>query len=221
MLASLRAGSGDRVRQSFVLIQQLRQMEAAGESANEEILKIQKGLFFVSLYASLEFTLTNAVSEFLSALQTSAVEPRQYRVGLLPTLLNREFNAVTGSSKKTNWDHKRSLIERVFSQNACTIDNDIFPAESTNISADHFQTIWNQLEIPGDPLPPGVNPWTVNEIKEHRNAIAHGREKAATIGSRFTLTALEDRHRTVESICAYTVMSFEEHLSQRTFLAVP
>ena len=107
------------------------------------------------------------------------------------------------------------------SPTACAIDNDIFPAESTNISADHFQVIWNQLEIPGSALPPGVNPWTVNEIKEHRNAIAHGRERAATIGSRFTLTALEDRHRAVEAICAYTVISFEEHLAQRTFLAVP
>lgn len=219
MFASLRAGSSDRVRQSFVIIQHLRHLEAAGGSSNEENLKIQKGLLFVSLYASLEFTLTNAVSEFLSALQATAVSPNRYRINLLPTLLNREFNAVTGSSRKTNWDNKRRLIQRIFSPDACTIDNDIFPAESTNISAGHFQAIWNHFEIPGNALPPGVNPWTINEIKEHRNAIAHGREKAATIGSRFTLAALEDRHRTVEGICAYTVISFEEHLAQRTFLS--
>lgn len=221
MLASLRAGSDDRVRQTFLLIQQLRQLETADDAANKEILKIQKGLLFVSLYAALEFTLTNAVSEFLSALQSSAVEPKQYRLVLLPTLLNREFNAVTGSSKLKSWANKRSLIERVFSPDACTIDSDIFPAESTNISADHFQAIWNQLGIPGSPLPPDVDYWAVNEIKNHRNAIAHGRETAATIGSRFTLTVLEKRHRTVELICAHTVISFEEHLTQRTFLASP
>jgi len=221
MLASLRVGSGDRIRQTFVLLQQLRRMETTDNTANDEIVKVQKGMLFVSLYASIEFTLTNAVSEFLSSLQSSATEAKRYRPGLLPTLLNREFNAVTSSSRRKTWDHKRRLMQHVFSQNACTIDNDIFPAESTNISADHFQVIWSQLEIPGSPLPPGVNPWIVNEIKEHRNAIAHGREKAATIGSRFTLTALEDRHRAVESICAYTVTSFEDHLTERTYLSAP
>ena len=221
MLASLRSGSGDRVHQSFVLLQHLRQLESLGVEGNEELVKTQKGMFFISLYASLEFTLTNAVADFLSELQKSAQEPSRYRIGLLPTILNREFNAVAGSSRRTNWNHRRSLFERFISSNPCTIDNDVFPAESTNISADHFQAIWSQLEIPGNAMPPGVNPWTINEIKEHRNAVAHGREKAVTIGSRFTLTALEDRHRAVEAICAHTVLSFEEHLAKKTFLAVP
>ncbi len=221
MLASLRSGSADRVHESFILIHHLKQLEAA-DAKNSEVMKTQKGLFFVSLYASLEFTLTSAVSEFLSALQECASEPRTYRTGLLPTLLDREFKAVaSGSSSRRAWEHKRNLIQRLFSNSACSIENDIFPAESKNISANHFHTIWRQLEIPGDPLPFGVNPWAINEIKDHRNAIAHGRERAATIGARFTIAALEQRHRTVESICAYTVMAFEQHLENRSFLSAP
>lgn len=219
MLAALRSGSSDRVRQSSLLLQHLRQLEIAGVAGNEELLKTQKGLFFISLYASLEFTITNSVSEFLSSLQASAQAPGFYRVSLLPTLLNREFNAVLGASKRTIWNHKQNLVNRMFAGDVCTIDNDIFPTESTNISADHFQAVWSQLAIPGNPLPAGVNPWTINEIKEHRNAIAHGRERAAAIGARFSLSALEERHRIVEEVCAHTVISFEEHLSNRTFLA--
>lgn len=221
MLVSLRSGSSDRIRQSSLLLQHLRQLEAVGIAGNEELLKTQKGLLFISLYASLEFTITNSVSEFLSELQTSAQAPHTYRVSLLPTLMNREFNAVIGASKRTVWSHKQNLVNRIFANDVCAIDNDVFPTDGTNISAEHFQAVWSQLAIPGSALPPGVNPWTINEIKEHRNAIAHGRERAATIGARFSLAALEDRHRIVEEICAHTVLSFEEHILNRTFLANP
>lgn len=219
MLNSLRAGSGDRIRQSALLLQHLVNLETAVPAANEELLKTQKGMFFVTLYAALEFTLTTAVSEFLSELQSLSTAPKTYKSGLLPTLLNREFNAAFSASKRLTWTHRRSLINRVFAADPCTIDNDVFPAESTNVSADHFEEIWQQLELPGASLPPGINPWTLNEIKEHRNAIAHGREKASSIGARFTLAALDDRHRAVEAICAYTVLSFEEHLKNKSYLS--
>lgn len=221
MLASVRTGSSDRIRQSFLLLQQLKQSEAASVSTNEELFRIQKGVLFVSLYASLEFTLTTAVSDFLTALQAEAVEPGKYRIGLLPTLLNREFNAVKGASKKTLWEHKLKLVQRLCSTDACMIDNDVFPADGTNVSADHFEIIWKHFHLPGPALPQGINPWTINEIKEHRNAIAHGRERADKIGSRFTLAALEDRHNSVEALCAHIVLSFEEHLRNRTYLVTP
>lgn len=221
MLASLRSGSSDRIRQSFLLLQHLKQVDAVADPANDELIKTQKGFVFVSFYAALEFTLTTAVSDFLSYIQPAALNPGKYKPSLLPTLLNREFNAVVGASKRTAWEKKLSLVERLFSNNPCTIDNDVFPAESTNISADHFAMIWRQFSIPGSPLPTGINPWTLNEIKEHRNAIAHGRETASTIGARFTLNALEDRHRSVEAICAHTVLAFEEHLANRTFEMAP
>lgn len=221
MLASLRAASDDRIRQSFLLLQQIRRLESLNDPSVDELARVQKGMLFVSLYACLEFTLTSAVSEFLAHLQGAPAAASTYRPALLTVLLNREFSAVIDASKKSVWQHKANLVDRIFGRDACTIDNAVFPAEGTNISSDHFDSVWTHLQLPGTPLPSGVSHWHVNEIKEHRNAIAHGREKAASIGSRFSSGTLEDRHRAVQTLCTHTILTFEEHIENRTYLAVP
>lgn len=219
MLPSLRAGSDDRVRQSGLLMQQIRRLEAAADPAFEDLLKVEKGMLFVSLYASIEFTVTAAVSEFLAVLQGTPEKPLNYHPILLTVLLNREFNAVSDPAIRRRWASKASLVETIFSDALCAIDDDVFPAEGTNISLEHLQSIWLHLRIPGVPLPPEVSPWVIGEIKGHRNAIAHGREKASSIGARFSTATLESRCRDVESICAHIVMSFEEHLAKKSYLA--
>ena len=218
ILGSLHAGLSDRIRQSFIFLQHLRNLDGQGD---EELIKAQKGMMFVSLYACIEYTLTNGVSAFLSNIQLTAAPPSYYKIGLMPVLLNREFNSVLNGSKRNIWENKLNLVRRIFSTDPCTIDNDVFPADGINISADHFSIIWEQLHLTSPPLPPSVNPWLINEIKEHRNAIAHGREKAASIGARFTIALLEDRHQAVEALCTHTVMSLEEHLQERRYLMNP
>lgn len=218
MLPSVRTGSEDRIRQTSLLMQQILRLESDADPAADEILKIQKGMLFVSMYASIEFTITSAASEFLAVLQAAPAAPRNYQAALLTVILNGEFNSVSDSATKRRWASKAALVEAIFSQTPCTIDNDVFPAEGTNISLEQLNSVWQHLRLPGDSLPTGVSPWVVGEIKEHRNAIAHGRERASVIGSRFSVATLESRCRNVEAICAHIVMSFEGHLQNKSYL---
>lgn len=221
MLSSVRSGSSDRTRQSLLLLQHLKHLEALKDPANDDLLKVQKGMFFVSLYACLEYTLTTAVSEFLAKLQAAPLPAQRYQIGLLPSLLSAEFNAVSSGAKRALWENKLKLIRKVFSPDACSIDNSVFPADGINISVKHFKAIWEHLHLPGDPIPTGVSPWVIDEIKDHRNAIAHGRERAAAIGARFTIGTLEDRYNAVETLCTNTIMSVEDHLLKQTYLLPP
>ena len=50
----------------------------------------------------------------------------------------------------------------------------------------------------------------LTEIKNHRNAIAHGRERAAEIGGRFTLENLDEKRKSVEKLCRHIFESFKE-----------
>lgn len=221
MFVTLRAASDDRVRQAFLLLQQIRRLDPRVDPTVEELARVEKGMLFVSLYACIEFTLTGAVSQFLTELQNAPGLPAAYHPALLTVLLNREFNAVVDASKRTIWKNKALLIERIFGRDACTIDPAVFPADGTNISSEHFESIWKHLQLPGPPLPQGVQTWLVDEIKNHRNAIAHGREKAANIGSRFSVATLESRFRAVQTICEHTILSFEDHLAKKSFLVRP
>lgn len=219
MLASLRAASDDRVRQSFLLLQQIQRRESLADPSADELARVEKGMLFVSLYACIEYTLTNAVAEFLAHLQSAPTMPLDYIPELLPVLLNREFSAVIDSSKKNVWLHKANLVATIFSQKQCTIDSAVFPADGVNISSAHFESVWKNFKLPGTALPLGVSHWLLTEIKEHRNAIAHGREKAASIGARFSSSMLETRYRSVQALCAHVIMTFEDYIAKKSFLA--
>lgn len=174
----------DRLNQSKELISHISSLEL--DNQNSELIKIQKGYLFVSLYSSIEYTITSVVSRYLEILRQEQLKPMDYQRYLLCTVLDGKFNALVGSGKKKVWDKKKEFFDALFSSEPVDIDNSVFPTDGINISNKQIEDIWGIFHLEGTPIPEGINVWILNEIKEHRNAIAHGREKAADIGGRYT-----------------------------------
>jgi hypothetical protein len=197
----------DRVNQSKELISHIATLEISEQSS--ELLKIQKGFLFISLYSSIEYTITNVVSRFLEILQQEQLKPMEYKKYLLCTVLDNKFNSLLGSSKKNIWNKKKEFFDALFSDEPAIIDDSVFPTDGINISQKQIEDIWDIFHISGNAIPETVNTWILKEIKEHRNAIAHGREKASTIGGRYTAGTLNQRVTDVESLCFHIVSGFE------------
>lgn len=79
MFSSVTLESSDRIRQAAQQLDSIKKMEAELAGSFRELIKIQKGLFFVSLYAAIEFTITASTAQFLSALQSSPKKPLEYK----------------------------------------------------------------------------------------------------------------------------------------------
>ena len=218
MFADVLAESTDRIMQSTILLNQIRNLEKDPTSSSLDLIKIQKGLLFVSLYASVEFTLTNCCSNFLAILQGKDYIPIKYKNNLLCVLLDSEFKSVIDSGKKNTWKKKEALISGIFSVNKPAIDNTVFPADGINIGLTQLQDIWCFLHLPNPVIPEGESEWYLQDIKEHRNAIAHGRMKAAEVGQRYTFTELQKRHNFVNMLCGHIIESFSSHVINEGFL---
>lgn len=199
---------GDRLNQSKELISHISNLETDGQ--NSELIKIQKGYLFVSLYSSIEYTITNVVSRFLEILKQEQLKPMEYKKYLLCAVLDNKFNALIGSSKKKVWDKKKEFFDALFSAEPANVDDSVFPTDGINISKKQIEDIWGIFHLSGDPIPEGINTWVLNEIKDHRNAIAHGREKAADIGGRYTTSTLTQRVNDVETLCFHIVSGFKD-----------
>lgn len=197
----------DRLNQSKELLNHIANLEKSGQSP--ELLKIQKGLIFISLYSSIEYTITNVVSRFLEILKQEQLKPMEYKKYLLCAVMDDKFNALLGCSKKNVWNKKKEFFDALFSTEPASIDNTVFPTDGTNISKKQIEDIWNIFHLSGDAIPTGINTWVLNEIKNHRNAIAHGREKASVIGGRYTSGTLNQRVSDVEILCFHIVSGFE------------
>jgi len=197
----------DRLNQSKELITHISSLETVEQSS--DLLKIQKGFLFISLYSSIEYTITNVVSRFLEIVKQEELKPMEFKKYLLCTVLDNKFNALLGSSKKTLWNKKKELFDALFSSEPALIDDSVFPTDGINISQKQIEDIWEIFHLSGDAIPIGINTWILGEIKDHRNAIAHGREKAATIGGRYTAQTLTQRVADVEALCFHIVSGFE------------
>jgi hypothetical protein len=197
----------DRLNQSKELIAHISSLETVEQST--DLLKIQKGFLFVSLYSSIEYTITTVVSRFLELVKQEELKPMEFKRYLLCTVLDDKFNALLDSSKKTVWNKKKELFDALFSSEPAIIDNSVFPTDGINISEQQIKDIWQIFHLSGDAIPTDVNAWILKEIKDHRNAIAHGREKAANIGGRYTAQTLTQRVADVEKLCFHIVSGFE------------
>lgn len=218
MFDDVLAESTERIMQSTILLNQIRNLEKDSEISSLDLVKVQKGMFFVSLYASIEFTLTRCCSNFLAILHGKGYLPIKYKNNLLCVLLDPEFKAVTDGSKKTIWKKKEALITRIFSMDKPIIDNTVFPTDGTNIGLTQLQDVWNFLHLPGPVIPEGESQWYLQDIKEHRNAVAHGRVKAAEVGQRYTFAELEKRHNFVNMLCGHIIESFSSQVRTEGYL---
>lgn len=206
----------DRLNQSKELIAHISNLEIHNQ--NSELIKIQKGYLFVSLYSSIEYTITSVVSKYLEILKQENLKPMDYQRYLLCAVLNGKFNALAECGKKKIWNKKKEFFDALFSSEPIDIDDSVFPTDGMNISQKQIEDIWGIFHLDGEPLPEDVNAWILNEIKDHRNAIAHGREKAASIGGRYTFSELSQRVLDIEKICFHIVSGFRESSNTKSYI---
>jgi hypothetical protein len=210
----------DRIRQSKDLLELVKILEPQDEYIDSEIFKIQKGFLFVSLYSSLEFTLVSVVGRYLELLKQQPKKPMEYRKYLLCTILNANLSSVRDCSKKNLWSKKADLFDSLFSDEEALIDDSIIPTDGVNISHKQVQDVWKLFHLSGDPLPTSVNILLLNEIKDHRNAIAHGRKKALDVGARYTTSTLTEKERAIEGLCFHILETFKSSFENKEYLKV-
>lgn len=206
----------NRLRQSKNIIKIITDLEK--EKIESELIKTQKGLLFVLLYGSIEYALTASVSTYISLINKDPQEILKYKKYFLAVILNSELESIRDCGKKSLWDKKSHLFETLFSDERVNINETIFPTDGINISSKHFADIWKTLHLELPILPETVNAFILQEIKENRNSISHGRLKASEIGSRYTTSELSAKEHDVESICLHVTSTMKTSFEKRLYL---
>jgi hypothetical protein len=57
-----------------------------------------------------------------------------------------------------------------------------------------------------------------NALRERRNAVAHGRESAAKVGERYTISELENIYQAADEIVTSFTLSLKDHCVAKRFL---
>ena len=180
-------------------------------------MKIMKGLFYVHLYAAFEKTVNEIFETALSLISSKCIKNNH----LSPTLLSIALSDKMKSLKDGGYSKILIKSSEIFSESS---SNKVVPINETIFSS-QLQNAWVKT-ITEISIILGINDFsfeprvraTIDEIVDKRNAVAHGRDSASTIGERYRANVLRDKMVIVSSAAQQFIIAVEEHCAAKKYI---
>lgn len=172
-----------------------------------------KGLVFVQLYAVYEYTVRESVSSAFAAATGHAMPTNQLWREMIALALDADFMAISDLKRRGSWARRLQLLERSESAAPAVFDQLEFPDDGSHYRPAQLETLWMLLGIKQPVVSEPKHRGRINELVQHRNAIAHGRDTADTIGGRFSDADIQERINDLQGICLHILQTIEDHCS--------
>lgn len=171
-----------------------------------------RGLLFVELYGTYEYTVTRVVQAALDTMRRESLSYGDMRRSVLAVVLDAQFDSAAKSGRDRLWEQRMALLEAVDDDGPpAEFRDDVFPSDGSHYRVRQLATIWQVLGIASPVVPDGRFVGRINELVENRNAIAHGRRTAREVGGRYTISEMEKRISDTETITYYVIDTVETH----------
>ncbi|MFA0412625.1 MAE_28990/MAE_18760 family HEPN-like nuclease [Vibrio renipiscarius] len=221
MFRDIDSGVLSRLRQVDSILEFLSDGTLTDEVKNSDFYRTQKGLLFVAMYASLEFSITQSVTRALEVIGQENAPANKFKSPVLCSIFDSHFKALRECGSNKVWENRHKLVLSIIgNENISNVDSSVFPSGgSMNISPKQLDSVWTFFDVEGSSLPEGVQHFFLSEVKEHRNAIAHGRETAANIGRRFNVDQLSDRAVKIRLLCSHITSAFSVYCINKHYFS--
>jgi len=186
------------------------------EQASLEV-KITRGLFHVHLYAALEKTVNDLVEYTLTKVSSKKVKHNHYVVPFNTISLIHKLKSFKDSGYSSFIPKATEIFESMICTQITPIDETAFSNSLQNVWVSTIDEVRRALGM--NTLSIGAREKaTINELVEKRNAVAHGRESAATIGERHRSNVLRTKMDIVVSFAYQQIDDFEVYYDNKTYI---
>jgi len=215
MLTAVRAETTARLTEVFQLIELIRQLEVTPPQPDPAEAKILRGLFWVHLYAALEYAVNSSTQRFLQAVGTLNVPLEHFNPCFFSVALEPNFSALRNVGEDKRWTKRMELLGAQSSTSPNKINADIFGLYLQNIWAEKIEALFACFGITQAIVPDPSYKHYIDELVMHRNGIAHGRTSALGVGSARRSPDLLLRYEAIRATCQYLFDCFEQHHTSR------
>lgn len=177
-----------------------------------------RGLFYVSCYGALEWTVTSGVQAYLRSIDDDAVPFNRLDWVFNSVTMDAFFKSVASSGTNGKWSARRRMFEAFANDTHCKPSEVSMGDLLSNIWPKTIEEIFQCFGI--------AKPWTndlsnlgyMKELVEKRNAVAHGRETATEAGEGTTFAQLDKIHKATSGVALYFLSAIEEHSLQKLYV---
>ena len=177
-----------------------------------------KGLFIVALYGWLEFGMTKYTTNAIEYLNSMCVMQSHLQSSMFALVCADQFKSAASLKGERKWYKQLEIITSHEANQHCSANEAALSDVVQNSGPSTFELIFKLFDLRGVPVVDGRTAGLLNEIRERRNAVAHGRETASAVGGRFSEKALGERLHVAESQMTHLALSFDEWVADKLFL---
>lgn len=216
--SSIKANSRSRFNDVRVHLEFIESLEPKNPLEETPIqVKLLRGLFYVHLYAALEKTANEAVEQALLLIAGQSIENRHYQTSFNVVSLYTRMQAFKSSGYKSFFKKSIDIFSSIDSAEIVQIDNTIFSSSMQNIWYETLNEVFQCFGLQEFKVDSRYRV-SVNEVVDKRNAVAHGRESAVSVGERHRSDILRARtsdiqivaDQFIDELCTY--ISGLEHI---------
>lgn len=219
-LSHVTAGLTVRLNQARELLNVIR----AAENTARPLTPISsfeaslRGLFYVSCYGALEWSVTTGVHSYLAAIDEEKIPLSQLDWVFNSVALDSYFNAVTDTRARKKWAARRRMFEAFADGTHCKASTASMEALLSNIWPKTIEEIFQCFGIAKPWTDVAANQGYMRELVEKRNSVAHGRQTAIEAGEGTTFTQLDKIHKATSDVALYFLATLEEHANQKLYI---
>jgi hypothetical protein len=217
-LAVQQQDSLDRLLEARILLDMIINEEAVPPAQDSLLILNLRGLFFVHLYACLEFSVNSAIQRVLTIIGTHSVQYRHYADKFYPVVMANHFMSVRAAGKENKWGTRVDFFEKFFSENVAAINSSVFYEDHQNIKVSTLKNIFLCLGIEKPFLPQMRYAGHIDNIADNRNAIAHGRRSPIDVAAGNRASDLKLKWEIVSETIGYLFSVLSDYVDELSFV---
>ncbi|WP_139167170.1 MAE_28990/MAE_18760 family HEPN-like nuclease [Chromobacterium sphagni] len=179
--------------------------------------KILRGLYYVHLYAALEKAINEVVENTLILINSKQITNKHYTTTFNAISLNNKMMAFKNAGYKEYIAKSIAIFRAIDSDESSDINNTLLTTSLQNVWHKTIQETLECFGIPSIDFGPQVR-YTIDEIVNNRNAVAHGRETPANIGERHRSDILRKKTQEIQQVVDLIIDAFESFISNKNYL---
>ena len=173
----------------------------------------------VLLYGAFEYSITRTIIETSAVLNSRKVNYQHVHTLLYSLALDPQLTSISMVGRDNKWQRRMDLFQKQISAEPAIFNGAAVLPDMENIWADTIRKTFQIFGIVRPALYDVRVKQYIDEVVEKRNAVAHGRESAATVGQAYTGARLQILIDEANMQIQYMFSAFENLILTKGFIA--
>lgn len=208
-----------RFTETFLLLNQMRSRSPVNFTLADDATKALRGLWLVSLYAAVERSINSIVEQSIFEISSHSSPSKSCNHSIFSVFHYSHLKSIKDCSYKNVFEKSIALFSAALNETPLNTSDNPLAELLQNVDADTIQKVIVFFGAPTLVIA-SASSGRLTNLRERRNAVAHGREAASFVGSRFTMKELDTMYNLSHEVIINFYMHMKEYCEGKKYLNI-